>query len=121
MTIKGNAQEILDRRLSDRTNEQEGRNEAHAQRVRKQHLTLRKLLSGEPIGARDGREFFWELVANAEAMSRDPMTGNAKTYFNLGERKWATHLLDIAMEVNIDLFQKMQKEAITRKQSGGTE
>ena len=120
MARKANANEILDNRQAQRDKPREDQRE-RAERVRgKLRHTLFKLLAGEPIDAEDGREFFWEFMANSRIMRTTMMTGNAQTYYLLGQKKWAEDALAEAEDVNFDLFLKMRKEAHIRK-TGGTE
>ena len=116
MAVKTNALQIIeDNRLvnreaaQDRTEEQARR---HRQRL---DMLLRRLLSGEPLTAEDGRELFYDFICNGEIMRKRSMTGNAMTYFILGKKEWAEDMAAFTKDLSIDLFHKMEKEYVSRR------
>jgi hypothetical protein len=114
MAIKANAQQVLEDRFATREGRKADKREHAAKIKAEMRHSLHKLLSGEPMTAEEGRAFFWEVIANATIMHTDPMTGNAQTYFRLGERAWPEMLMKLAKDVSIDLYHKMEKESIKR-------
>lgn len=106
MAIKQDAWERIQQKLDDSYGEtQEDRN------ARREHL-MRKQMETE-----DGREFLWEFVACAQALRMKPYTGNSDCYYILGMRAWPEGLLSDAKRSSLNLYHKMESEAMQREET----
>jgi len=79
MAQKTNAREIIERnRLREQKVHMAKKEEASRKaNARKDHL-LHKLLRGERLNGEEGRQIFWDLIANSPVLQVDPMTGNSQ-------------------------------------------
>lgn len=114
MGLKANAHEIMESRLVDKESEQAITEEQ--KRRNGEHLTwlLNKLLTGQQLTAEEGRELWYEWICNSRILQVDAMTGNASTYHRLGQQQWPKDMIRFLKDMNIDLFHKMEKEAMRR-------
>jgi len=122
MTQKTNAREIIER---NRLREQKAtvakrEEETRKANARKNHL-LHKLLRGERLNGEEGRQIFWDLIANSPVLQVDPMTGNSQTYYILGMQAWPKSILKKAENIDFALVQKAGLEAHIRKQKEETD
>ena len=106
MTIKADASE----RINEKIRALHGGDDAMKRRVERRAYLLR-----EQLTTSEGREFFWEFVANAKALSMKAYTGNADCYYILGLRATPEELLRAAKQVDFKLYQKMEYEAMRLK------
>ena len=79
-------------------------------RIIKQEKYTRKIMSEQ-----GGREWLWEFVMNAPIMNLNPYTGNATTYYILGEQRPTRDLITYLKQIDLKLYHLMEKEAQERK------
>ena len=114
MAIKPNAWEITEDRLFDRESEQAKDDEQKRRNTEHLRWLLKKLLTGVTLTAEEGRELFYEWICNSQILKVDAMTGNASTYHRLGQQQWPRDMIKFLKDMDIDLFHKMEKEAMRR-------
>ena len=78
---------------------------------------VKKLLSGRTLYPEEGRRLVWEFFSNVPVMKIDPMTGNSRTYYILGQQAWAREKMDWLKRMDIGLYQKMEREAVYREET----
>jgi len=76
---------------------------------------VRKLMDGKPLTPEQGRRLVWEFFSNVPVMKTDPMTGNSRTYHILGQQQWAREKMQWLKQMDISLYQKMEREAVYRE------
>jgi len=122
MTIAGGGpcQEVLDEFWDDTYEDKKDKlktmEKQRRSRVVKQERYTRKLMSEAA-----GREWLWEMVLNAPIMNLNPYTGNATTYYILGEQRPTRDLITYLKRIDLKLYQKMELEAQIREQKEDTE
>ncbi len=84
--------------------------ERERRRADRRFELVEKLLS-EPWG----RELFHDIIANADVLKKNPMTGNAQSYYIMGLQEVAKNTLDWARRFHFKSYQLMEKEAHQRE------
>lgn len=118
MAIKeGAVEQVLNKHYRRREDEQERIAKRIERDAIRRHDLLRKLLVGERLTAEEGRELWWSSVCNGDILKVNPMTGNAQTYHLLGKQEWAKEQIEDVKQMDIGLFQKMEREAYARNKN----
>lgn len=112
MAIKQDAYQ----RIEDKLKKQAGGNDAHRDLMERREHLLRKQMDTP-----DGREFFWEFVANSAVLNQEPYTGNADSYYILGMQRSARDLILSARRTSLNLCHKMEAEAQVRDEARNKE
>jgi len=113
--VKPNAMELLEQNLASRQKAASKRTDKQLSRQQHFRDLVERLLNGHHLTAIEGRELYWEVMAQCEALEADPFTGNSQTYYNLGLQVHPRFMQSLAKNISIELFHKMEREAITRK------
>jgi CCR4-NOT transcriptional regulation complex NOT5 subunit len=113
--VVDNALEILDRNLAKRENEKKERSENRDRKHERFRDLVKRLLDGNKLSAEEGRELYWDVMAQGRALEADPFTGNSQTYYNLGLQRHPRYLVSLAKDISIELFHAMEREAIVRQ------
>ena len=79
------------------------------------HL-LHKLMRGDGLTGEEGRQICWDLLANADILKVNAMTGNSQTYHILGQQSFARGMLATIKAVDLKLAHQMEMEAMVRDQ-----
>jgi hypothetical protein len=106
MAIKQDAWE----RIEQNQKEKLGKGKQYEEWQERREFLLREQLSTE-----QGREFFYEYVANANALHLEPYTGSSDTYMRCGYQRWPRELLESAKRISFKNYQKMEAEARMRE------
>ena len=114
--IKPNAREIIyQNRLADREDAIAESKKLQEKRAAKLQHLLHKLMRGDSLTGEEGRQICWDLLANANVLAQNPMTGNSQTYFRLGQQSWARSMTKLMKNTDLKLAHKMEHEAMVRE------
>jgi len=115
MTIAGGGpnQEVLEEMFEDsygdKKDKQRKMEAERRSRITKQEKYTRKIMSENA-----GRAWMWDFVINAPIMNINPYTGNAATYFILGEQRPTRDIIEYLKKLDLKLYHKMETEAMNK-------
>lgn len=114
--IRPDAWKIIEERsLANRNADADMDEQTQLKRTEKLHYLLKKLLTGAQLSGEEGRELFYEWIADLPMLKVNPFTGNSQTYFILGCQQRPKQLLQLIEEEFFEEFVKMKREAVARK------
>ena len=113
--IRPDAYELLEKRMSAGYKKNDVQNKQTTKKLERFRTLLHRLLVGERLTAEEGRELFWEVLSECKSLEADPFTGNSQTYYNLGMQVLPRYLCNLAKDIDIQVFHKMELEAQTRR------